>query len=496
LPAARKKTASVKSFRRSLPAKTMPLEVGTIHIIGIGGIGMSGIAEILHNLGYRVTGSDMAENANVVRLKGMGIRVDIGHKAENVKDASVVVKSTAVPNTNPEIMAARDLRIPVVKRAEMLAELARLKATVAIAGTHGKTTTTSLVALMFESGGKNPTVINGGIINAYGTNAYLGKGEWLVVEADESDGTFIKLPSTIGVITNIDPEHLDYWGTFDALRTGFRTFIENLPFYGLAVLCNDHTEVRAMMKHITDRRIITYGIDREADIMGTNLRSDVSGTTFDVKIAESVSGGKAYVLKNVKLPVPGRHNVQNSLAAIAIGLELKFGDDVIRDGFKKFAGVKRRFTRTGEVDGVTVIDDYGHHPEEIKATLRAGRDVLKGSKGRIIAVVQPHRYSRLNSLFEQFCQCFKDADHVIISEVYAAGEKPIPGVTGEALVEGVKTQGKGAEFLESPERLATLVHKQAKDGDLVICLGAGSVTTWAAQLPQQLAELRGKKVKK
>jgi UDP-N-acetylmuramate--alanine ligase len=360
---------------------------------------------------------------------------------------------------------------------------------VAIAGTHGKTTTTSLVALMFESAGQNPTVINGGIINAYGTNAYLGKGEWLVVEADESDGTFIKIPSTIGVVTNIDPEHMDYWGSFDALRTGFRTFIENLPFYGLAVLCNDHPEVRNLVKTVTDRRIITYAVDHEAGIVATNIRSQLTGSTFDVKISASVSGGKAYTLKNVHLPVPGRHNVQNSLAAIAIGLELKFGDDVIRDGFKKFAGVKRRFTRTGIVDGITVIDDYGHHPEEIKATLKTARDVLKGSKGRVIAVVQPHRYSRLNSLFQQFCTCFKDADKVVVSEVYPAGEKPIPGVTGEALVDGLKAQKKEALFLESPEKLPALIRKVAKSGDMVICLGAGSITAWANQLPSQMSKL-------
>ncbi|NDF11702.1 MAG: UDP-N-acetylmuramate--L-alanine ligase [Proteobacteria bacterium] len=472
----------------------MPLGVGVIHLIGIGGIGISGIAEILHNLGYKVKGSDMTENYNVQRLRKLGIEVHIGHKAENVNGAAVVVKSTAVPNSNPEIIAAREQRIPVVKRAEMLAELTRLKASVAIAGTHGKTTTTSLVAMMFEAGGTNPTVINGGIINTVGTNAYLGKGEWLVVEADESDGTFIKIPSTIGVVTNIDPEHLDYWNNFDALRAAFRTFIDNLPFYGLGVLCNDHPEVRTLAKQITDRRILTYAVKKDADIKAVNIRSTVAGSLFDVEISEHATGGKARKLKGVKLPVPGRHNVQNSLAAIAIGLELGFDDKVITRAFEKFAGVKRRFTKTGVVDKITVIDDYGHHPVEIKATLATARDVQKSGKGRVIAVCQPHRYTRLNNLFDSFSKCFGDADAVVISEVYAAGETPIPGVTGKALSEVVKRTKKDTHYLEAPEKLAELINRIAKPNDLIVCLGAGTVTTWAHALPSELARIRKSKV--
>ncbi len=474
-------------LQHSHPGQRMPQEIGVLHFVGIGGIGMSGIAEILHNLGYTVSGSDIAANANVERLRGLGITIHIGHKEENVDGVAVVVKSTAVPWTNPEITAARAQNIPVVRRSEMLAELTRLKATIAVAGTHGKTTTTSLVGMLFESAGMGPTVINGGIINAYGTNAHLGDGEWLIAEADESDGTFIKIPATIGVITNIDPEHLDFYGSFDALRAAFRTFLENLPFYGLAVLCHDHSEVRTLAEEIKDRRVLTYGIDGGADVQAVNIRHDVTGSTFDVQLSERVMGEEK-TLTDIFLPIPGVHNVQNSLAALAIGLELKFPENTLVEGFQAFSGVKRRFTKAGEVEGITIIDDYGHHPTEVAASLATARAVVQG-KGRVIAVLQPHRYTRLEALFDQFCTCFSDADSVIISPVYAAGEDPIERVNEHVLVDMLNKNGADAHTLADEEQLPNMIQEFAQPGDLVICLGAGSITQWANALPEQLTAL-------
>lgn len=460
---------------RPLPSRTMPLNIGRIHLIGIGGIGISGIAEILHNLGYSVSGSDIADNANVARLRKMGIVVFIGHQATNIEGAAVIVYSTAVSADNPEIVAARLKKIPVLHRAEMLAEIARLKATVAIAGTHGKTTTTTMNAAMFAAAKLDPTIINGGIINAYGTNAVLGKGDWLVVEADESDGTFIRIPSTIGIVTNIDAEHLDYWKTFDNIVEGFRTFIKQLPFYGLAVLCSDHPVVARLAKEITDRRIVTYALKTDADLRATNLRFTPEGTRFDVGD-----------LKDLLLPMPGVHNVQNALSAIAVAQELQFGEDVIRSALANFSGVKRRFTKTGEAKGITIIDDYGHHPKEIQATLAAARTIQR-TEGKIIAVAQPHRYSRLSTLFDGFCNCFTDADTVIITEVYSAGETPIEGYNRETLVAGIKKTGhKNVHPLKAREDLAALIAQHAKAGDMVVCLGAGSISNWAYQLPEEL----------
>lgn len=460
---------------RPLPSRTMPLNIGRIHLIGIGGIGISGIAEILHNLGYSVSGSDIADNANVARLRKMGIVVFIGHQATNIEGAAVIVYSTAVSADNPEIVAARLKKIPVLHRAEMLAEIARLKATVAIAGTHGKTTTTTMNAAMFAAAKLDPTIINGGIINAYGTNAVLGKGDWLVVEADESDGTFIRIPSTIGIVTNIDAEHLDYWKTFDNIVEGFRTFIKQLPFYGLAVLCSDHPVVARLAKEITDRRIVTYALKTDADLRATNLRFTPEGTRFDVGD-----------LKDLLLPMPGVHNVQNALSAIAVAQELQFGEDVIRSALANFSGVKRRFTKTGEAKGITIIDDYGHHPKEIQATLAAARTIQR-TEGKIIAVAQPHRYSRLSTLFDGFCNCFTDADTVIITEVYSAGETPIEGYNRETLVAGIKKTGhKNVHPLKAREDLAALIAQHAESGDMVVCLGAGSISQWAYQLPDEL----------
>ncbi|MBX3455781.1 UDP-N-acetylmuramate--L-alanine ligase [Ferrovibrio sp.] len=470
--------------------RALPLDIGIIHFVGIGGIGMSGIAEVMHNLGYTVQGSDIAANANVKRLRDLGIRVFEGHRTENVDAAEVLVISSAVKPDNPEVKAARARLIPVVRRAEMLGELMRLKWSIAIAGTHGKTTTTSMVAALLEAAALDPTVINGGIINAYGTNARLGSGEWMVVEADESDGTFLKLPATIAAVTNIDPEHLDHYGSFDKVREGFKQFVESIPFYGFAALCIDHPEVQALIGRVTDRRIISYGFSPQADVRAVNLRFDNKGAHFDVHYADRLAGD-TNVITDVHLPMYGRHNVQNSLVAAAIAREMGFEADVLRRALGEFKGVKRRFTRTGEAGGIAVIDDYGHHPVEISAVLAAARQAIgpgdgKGG-GKVIAVVQPHRYTRLRDLFEDFCACFNDADTVIVADVYAAGEAPIIGVSREALVEGLRARGHRRVLgMEAPEDLPALVLNEAVSGDIVVCLGAGTITNWANALPAEL----------
>ncbi|MCZ6743545.1 MAG: UDP-N-acetylmuramate--L-alanine ligase [Alphaproteobacteria bacterium] len=468
--------------------RALPLSIGTIHFVGIGGIGMSGIAEILHNLGYTVQGSDVAENANVKRLTEIGIPVSIGHDANNLGDAQVVVVSSAIKMDNPEVIAANARLIAVVRRAEMLAELMRLKWSIAVGGTHGKTTTTSLVAAMLELAGLDPTVIIGGILNAYGSNARLGAGDWMVVEADESDGTFVKLNATIAVVTNIDPEHLDFYGDFDALRQAFVSFTENIPFYGFAAMCIDHPEVQAMIPLISDRKIVTYGLSAQADVRAVDIAVTEAGTMFDVVIADRNTDA-IRTLERIELAMHGEHNVQNALAAIAVASEMGIEDEVLRQSLAGFSGIKRRFTKTGEFAGITVIDDYGHHPVEITAVLKASRDAYSGS---IIAVVQPHRYSRLEALFEDFCTCFNDADTVIVADIYAAGETPIEGVSRDRLVEGLRTHGhRNVVALDNPEALAPLVLDIAKRGDLVLCLGAGSITNWAQALPGELKRLAG-----
>ncbi|MFQ5346677.1 MAG: UDP-N-acetylmuramate--L-alanine ligase [Rhodothalassiaceae bacterium] len=465
---------------------TLPFDIGTIHFVGIGGIGMSGIAEVMHNLGYRVQGSDVAESPNVARLRALGIAVTIGHAAENIAGAGVVVVSSAIRPDNAEVVAAREIPIPVVRRAEMLAELMRLKWCVSVAGTHGKTTTTSLCAAMLDAGGFDPTVINGGIINAYGTNARLGAGEWMVVEADESDGTFVKLPATLAVVTNIDPEHLDFYGDFDAERAAFRQFVENVPFYGAAILCIDHPEVQSLMARLNDRRIVTYGFSKQADIRGVDVSWSDGGARFAVEISDRRSG-ETRQLADLRLPMPGRHNVQNALAAIAVGVEMRIPEGVLREALGGFGGVKRRFTRVGEAGGITVIDDYAHHPVEIAAVLGAARQAYEG---RIIAVVQPHRFTRLKDLFAEFCTAFNQADRVIVAPVYAAGEEPIEGVDAAALAAGLKAHGhKGVSTIVGPEELAVAVAAEAGPGDIVVCLGAGSITRWAQALPDELAPL-------
>ncbi len=464
-----------------------PQSVGPVHFIGIGGIGMSGIAVLMRALGFSVQGSDLSESANVQRLRAAGIPVAIGHRPENLGDARVVVFSSAVRPDNPELVAARVRRLPVVRRADMLAELMRLKRAIAVAGTHGKTTTTAMVAAVLEAAGLDPTVVNGGIVNAWGTNARLGRGEWMVVESDESDGSFLRLPATIGVVTNIDPEHLDYWGSFDAVRRAYASFVERLPFYGLGVLCLDHPEVQALLPKITDRRVVTYGFSPQADVRATALRPHGPGSLVDLQLAPG-PGRPARVLRDFAIALPGRHNVQNALAAVAIGFELGLDEHTIRRALAGLEGVRRRFTRTGEVDGITIIDDYGHHPEEIRVVLATARERCPG---RILAVLQPHRYSRLRDLMEGFSTCCRHADIVLVAPVYAAGEAPLPGIDRDALVAQLLAHGQRVvEPIDGPEQLYERVAALARPGDYVVCLGAGSITQWANALPAELARRR------
>lgn len=464
--------------------KGVGTDIGTIHFVGIGGIGMSGIAEVMANLGYTVQGSDIAEGYVVEGLRSRGIKVMIGHAAENLGDAAVVVTSTAVKRDNPEVVQALENRVPVVRRAEMLAELMRLKSTVAIAGTHGKTTTTSMVAALLDAGGVDPTVINGGIINSYGSNARLGASDWMVVEADESDGSFLRLDGTIAVVTNIDPEHLDHYGSFDRVKQCFVEFIENVPFYGAAVLCIDHPEVQAIIPKVRDRRVITYGFSAQADVRGEAVTPYPGGNRFTAVLRQR--DGTFRRIEGIELPMPGRHNVQNALAAVAVAVEMGVSDEIIRGGFAKFGGVKRRFTKVGEVDGTTIIDDYGHHPVEIRAVLAAARE---GVQGRVIAVVQPHRFTRLRDHLDDFAAAFNDADIVYAAPVYAAGEQPIEGVDSAAMVEGIKARGhRSAHLIAGADALATTLSDVVRPGDMVVCLGAGDITKWAAGLAPAIAE--------
>ncbi|APG62971.1 UDP-N-acetylmuramate--L-alanine ligase [Sphingorhabdus lutea] len=467
--------------------KGVPTDIGIIHFAGIGGIGMSGIAEVMHNLGYKVQGSDISDGYVVKGLREKGIKVTIGQAAENVAGVSVVVTSTAVKRGNPEVEAALENRIPLVRRAEMLAELMRLKNTIAVAGTHGKTTTTSMIAAVLDAGNIDPTVINGGIINNYGSNARLGTSEWMVVEADESDGSFLRLDGTLAVVTNIDPEHLDHYGSFDAIKKSFVEFVENVPFYGAAIMCLDHPEVQSILPQIRDRRIVTYGFSAQADVRGDNIRSDSGGNTFDLVVKKR--DGTIRKICDIHLPMPGKHNVQNAIAALAIGIEMGLSDAQLQSGFANFAGVKRRFTKVGEVAGAHIIDDYGHHPVEIKAVLAAAREA---SKGRVIAVVQPHRYSRLNDHMEQFQQAFNDADMVVVTPVYAAGESPIDGANSEILAAGLKRRGHHmVDMVENADDLAILLAGKIQADDHVICLGAGDITAWAAGLADGIEKARG-----
>lgn len=472
-----------------------PTETGLIHIVGIGGIGMSGIAEILHGMGYSVQGSDLSEGYITEKLEKQGIKIFKEHSANNVNGISYLVKSTAIKEDNPEVIEARKQGIPVIKRAEMLAELMRFKNSIAISGTHGKTTTTSMVAALFEAAGTNPSVINGGIINSKSTNAYLGDGEYLIVEADESDGTFIKVPSYVAVITNIDPEHMDHYGTFDKVKDAFKAFLENLPFYGFGVVCYDHPVAREIGEKTTDRRVLSYGIDsRDVDFRAVNIKPNEKGSSFDVEISASYIKHKGLnfnKIQNLQLGIHGQHNVLNSLAAIAIGIEKKFDSQVIKDAFATFMGVKRRFTLTGEVDGISIIDDYAHHPAEIKVTLNTARHLANLRNCNVIAVMQPHRFTRLNDLMDDFSRAFTDANQIIISDVYSAGELPIKNATPQILIKKIKENSAiDAIYLSDPINLAAMINKLAKNNDLVVLLGAGSITKWAYELPEKLSQLR------
>jgi len=464
------------------PKTKLPTTIGPIHFVGIGGIGMSGIAEVLMEQGYQVQGSDLKASKITKRLERLGACVKIGQRAENLDGASVVVVSTAIKPGNAELDAARARGLPVVRRAEMLAELMRLKSNIAVAGTHGKTTTTTMVAALLDAGGIDPTVINGGVIHAYDSNARMGDGEWMVVEADESDGSFNRLPATVAIVTNIDPEHMEHWGDFDTLRDAFHQFVSNIPFYGLAVLCTDHAEVQALVGRISDRRIVTYGFNAQADVRAVNLRYEGGVAQFDIEL-----NGENDRIEGCSLPMPGDHNVSNALSAVAVARFLRIAPDTIRDALAGFGGVNRRFTKVGEVDGVTIIDDYGHHPVEILAVLKAARQSLGDDGGRVIAVHQPHRYTRLHDLFEDFCAAFNDADIVGIADIYSAGEDPIEGASRDDLVAGLVRHGhRHAVAVADEDALVALVKAEARPGDLVVCLGAGTITAWANDLPGRL----------
>ncbi len=481
--------------------RVMSPDIGILHFVGIGGIGMSGIATLLADLGYGVQGSDMADSANVTRLRDSGIRVSIGHEAAHIKTAegnlpAAVVVSSAIKNDNPELIAARNAKVPVVRRAEMLAELMRLKSAVAVAGTHGKTTTTSMVGQMLDQAGLDPTVVNGGIVNAYGTNTRFGQSQWMVVEADESDGSFIRLPATVAVVTNIDPEHMDHYGSFDKVKNAYRRFVLNLPFHGYALLCIDHPEVQTLAAQVSDRKVITYGFNPQADIRAENVRINANGSIFDVIFAGWLSkDGQEQRISDIHLSMLGRHNVQNSLVALGVAKEMGVDADVMKKAMANFGGVKRRFTKTGDVEGISIIDDYAHHPVEIDVVLKTARAAVSETGGKVIAVMQPHRYSRLNDLYEQFCRCFNDADHVMIADVYEAGETAIEGVNKDYLVEGLKTHGhRSAQILPSKEDLPRMIANIAQSGDIIIMMGAGNITYWAHDLPDQLcAEIAKKK---
>jgi UDP-N-acetylmuramate--alanine ligase len=469
----------MSSVAQNREALRVPLSIGTIHFIGIGGIGMSGIAEVMHSLGYRVQGSDAVDSGNVRRLRELGIPVNIGHTPENIADAQVVVYSSAVKAENPELATARALGLPIVRRAEMLAELMRLKRSVAVAGTHGKTTTTTMVAALLDGGGFDPSVVNGGIINAYGTNARMGSGEWMVVEADESDGTFLRLPATVAIVTNVDPEHLDFYRDFDNVKTAFQTFVENLPFYGFAVMCADHADVQRIIAKVRDRRVITYGFSPQADARAVNVSFSEGASHFDVVFHDRRKQTENRIT-GLNLPMPGEHNISNAVAAITVARELGVADEAILRALERFGGVKRRFTRVDEWHGAAIIDDYGHHPVEIAAVLKAARQAYTGP---VTAIIQPHRYTRLHDLFEQFCTCLNSADTAVVAPVYAAGEAPIPGVDRDALAEGLRAHGhKRVLTINGPEDLPRVIAPLAQPQGAIVFLGAGSITQWAAGL--------------
>ena len=463
-----------------------------IHFVGIGGIGMSGIAEVMFNLGYNVQGSDLFDSQNVQRLRELGVKVFIGHNKKNISNVSLIVYSSAVKNDNPELEYAKENNLRIIKRADMLADLIKYKYTIAVGGTHGKTTTTSLVSAILYGADFDPTIVNGGIINYFSSNARLGSGDWAIVEADESDGTFLKLPRTVAIVTNVDEEHLDYYGDFFELKKAFIKFINGTPDLGFAVLCNDNENIRSLFYDINVKKIITYGIDSKSDIMAKNIKIKNDGTSFDVYVSEKIKS-KPFKIKNIYLPMIGIHNVLNALAAISVSLQLKVSDEKIKCGLASFTGVNRRFSKIGVFNGITIFDDYGHHPVEIKAVLDAAKNA---SPRNVIAVMQPHRYSRLSLLFDEFCKCFESADHIIISKVYAAGENPIINCDRDSLVRALISEGnKKVTPLGSPEELAGIIYNLARNGDWVVCLGAGDITSWAKALPDNLERISNSNLK-
>ncbi len=468
---------------------------GTVHFIGLGGIGMSALALILNKVNIKVQGSDLSENYLTQSLRDKGIQYVVGHKAENITDdICLVVKTSIVKDNNLEIIAAQAKNLPIITRAKLLEMCMAQKIGVTIAGTHGKTSTTAMTSLMFELAGLDPTVINGGIIDYFKSNSKLGDGAYLVAESDESDGSFVSLPTKIGVVTNIEPEHLEsYNHDFEKQKSYFEKYITQIAPDGLCVLCIDDAEVEKIYNKIKGqhKNLVTYSIKKEADIMAYNIKSDATGSLFDVKFNYANSAlNKSQItnLENVHLQVYGAHNVSNSLAPVAIAAFLEVGGDVIKNALAKFTGVKRRFTKVGEVDGVTIIDDYGHHPTEIKATLQAARQLV--NKHKIILVLQPHKYTRVHDLFNEFCTCVDEADTVIVSDIYSAGQQPIDGATQDNLIAGIKKTGhKNVIKLNNESELAALVKANAKAGDLVLFAGAGSITYWANKLPEQLKNL-------
>ncbi len=449
-----------------------------IHFIGIGGSGMSGIAEVLLTMGFAVSGSDLKEGPVVARLRSLGGIVHIGHHADNVMGADVVVRSAAVSEANPEMVAAAALKIPIIPRAEMLAELMRLKYGIAVAGTHGKTTTTSMIGTCLHRAGVDPTVVIGGRLDTFGSNARLGAGEYLVAEADESDGSFLLLDPTVAIITNIDPEHLEHWGDFDRLVDGFVQFANKVPFYGFSVVCVDHPVVQRILPRLR-RRFLTYGLSAQAEIRADRIRQDGRSLRFSVL-------RQGEVLGELHLDQPGRHNVLNALAATAVALELDLPFAQIQAGLEGFSGVDRRFSQRADVGGVLIVDDYAHHPVEIQATLSAAAEGYEGR--RLVAVFQPHRYSRVAALKDEFCQCFHAASQVLVLPVYAAGEAPIEGATQEALVQGLTDRGhRGAVAVSSVDHAVDVLAELVRPGDVVLTLGAGDVNRACAALAGRLA---------
>ena len=441
-----------------------------VHFVGIGGVGMSGIAEVLKNLGYEVTGSDLKESETIRRLKALGIHVTIGHGAENIKDAHVVVISSAVSSDNPEVLAARKQSIPVIPRAEMLAEIARLKYGVLVAGAHGKTTTTSLIASLLASGGFDPTVVIGGKLKGIGSNARLGQGEYLVAEADESDGSFLKLSPTIAVVTNIDREHMDFFKDIDALKDAFLSFVNKVPFYGVSLLCAENEYIKEILPKV-QRRFITYGLRKGLDLVAENIEIEGLRSKFEA-ILRGVSLGF------FEVPLPGLHNICNSLAAIGAAYELGIDSNRIKEALKGFTGVQRRFEFKGEVSGIRIFDDYGHHPTEIMATLKAAKEAIKQNsklQGRLVVLFKPHRYKRTRDLLNDFFTAFTDADKVILMDIYPAGEKPLNGINSEVLLKGIKDSVKDIAYIKERGEILNYLDEELKKGDTLITLGGGDV---------------------